>query len=168
MKIDLEGPAVRTSQRVLILGAATRGWYEADDQDRRTRILPRFQAMMDEWRELGARVLATLDDDLFMVGPPGSAGFTWYLIVEVDSLDTLAAMTQRVRETIDGVRMDRYVRFQARIGRPFSLLEPSAVQSDREALAEDVEEIAEEAEAAARWGDQEATTRLYRKLDATR
>ena len=86
--------------------------------DRRERILPRFQAMMDEWRGLGARVLATLDDDLFMVGPPAGANYTWYLLFEVDSLDVLAAMTQRVRATVDGVRMDEYVRFQARIGRP--------------------------------------------------
>jgi hypothetical protein len=45
-------------------------------------------------------------------------------MLELDSLDVLAAMTQRVRDEVDGVRMDRYVRFQARIGRPFFLLEP--------------------------------------------
>jgi hypothetical protein len=123
VKTDLTVPALATPYRVLVLGAATRGWYEADDEDRRTRILPRFQTMMDEWRDLGARVLATLDDDLFMVGPPGTAEFTWYLMLEVDSLGMLAAMTQRVRETVDGVRLDKYVRFQARIGRPFFLLE---------------------------------------------
>ena len=58
-----------------------------------------------------------------MVGPPAGANHTWYLLLEVDSLDVLAAMTQRVRATVDGVRMDKYVRFQARIGRPFFLLE---------------------------------------------
>ena len=121
--VEFEVPAVPSPHRVLLLGAATSGWYEAEDNDRRERILPRFQAMMDEWRGLGARVLATLDDDLFMVGPPAGANYTWYLLFEVDSLDVLAAMTQRVRATVDGVRMDEYVRFQARIGRPFFLLE---------------------------------------------
>lgn len=121
--VDFEVPSVPSPHRVLLLGAATSGWYEAEDDDRRTRILPRFQEMMNEWRELGARVLATLDDDLFMVGPPAGASYTWYLLLEVDSLDVLAAMTQRVRATVDGVRMDKYVRFQARIGRPFFLLE---------------------------------------------
>lgn len=32
-------------------------------------------------------------------------------------------MIQRIRETVDGVRMDEYVRFEARVGRPFFLLE---------------------------------------------
>lgn len=121
--VDFEVPSVPSPYRVLLLGAATRGWYEAEDDDRRERILPRFKAMMEEWRALGARVLATLDDDLCMVGPPGRANYTWYLLLEVDSLDVLAAMIQRVRVTVDGVRMDKYVRFQARMGRPFFLLE---------------------------------------------
>jgi hypothetical protein len=121
--VEFKVPSVPAPHRVLLLGAATRGWYEAEDDDRRERILPRFRAMTDEWRELGARVLATPDDDLFMVGSPGQANYTWYLLLEVDSLDVLAAMTQRVRTTVNGVRMDKYVRFQARIGRPFFLLE---------------------------------------------
>lgn len=125
MTTDAVRPPLPTPHRVLILGAATSAWYESEDEDRRTRILPRFQTMMDEWRELGARVLATLDDDLFMVGQPGTAKFTWYLMLEVDSLDTVAAMIQRIRETVGGVRMDKYVRFQTRIGRPFYLLEPT-------------------------------------------
>ena len=29
-----------------------------------------------------------------------------------------------IRETVDGVRMDEYLRFEARVGRPFFLLEP--------------------------------------------
>jgi hypothetical protein len=124
MSVEFQAPAGGGPHRVVILGAATRGWYEAPDDARRERILPRFQALMDEWRELGARVLATLDDDLHMVGPPPAGAWTWYLMLELDDLDALPAMIQRVRETVDGVRMDAYVRFQARVGRPFFLLEP--------------------------------------------
>ena len=69
--VEFEVPAVPSPHRVLMLGAATNGWYEAEDDDRRERILPRFQTMMNEWRDLGARVLATLDDDLFMVRTAG-------------------------------------------------------------------------------------------------
>jgi hypothetical protein len=32
-------------------------------------------------------------------------------------------MLQRIRETVDGVRLDAYMRWEARIGRPFFLLE---------------------------------------------
>lgn len=124
MTVDFEAPSLPTRNRVLLLGAATRGWYDADDETRREQILPRFRAMMDEWRGLGARVLATLDDDLFMVGPPGTTEFTWYLMIDVDDLASVTELLQRVRVTVDGVRMDKYVRFEARIGRPFFLLEP--------------------------------------------
>ena len=112
--------------RALFLGSMTSAWYEASDDERRERILPRFAQMMDEWREIGAKVLATVDDDLLMVGQPQSTGNTFYLIVEIDALDDVVKMIQRIRETVDGVRLDAYVRWEARIGRPFFLLEPRA------------------------------------------
>jgi hypothetical protein len=116
-------PRLPTPRRVILLGAATSAYYESSDEDRRTRILPRFKQLVEEWKELGARVLGTLDDDLFMVGQPGSPDFTWYLLFDVDRLETVVAMIQRIRENVDGVRMDEYVRFEARVGRPFFLLE---------------------------------------------
>jgi hypothetical protein len=130
MTVEFEAPAFGAPYRVLILGAATEGWYQADDETRRNHVLPRFSSLMEEWQALGARVLATLDDDLFMTGSPSAVHFAWYFILELDSLDVLAAMTQRVRDEVDGVRMDRYVRFQARIGRPFFLLEPERRVAD--------------------------------------
>lgn len=40
-------------------------------------------------------------------------------------------MIQRTREQADGIRMDRYVRFEAHVGRPFFLLEaPKADEAD--------------------------------------
>ncbi|WP_166355803.1 hypothetical protein [Phytoactinopolyspora limicola] len=122
MSVEFVPPTMPTPHRVLLLGAAT-GWYDASDEERRDRALPRFAAVVEEWRRLGARPLATLDDDLFMVGPPSGPDFTWYLLFEVDDLDVVVAMIQAVRESVDGVRLDEYVRFQARIGRPFFLLE---------------------------------------------
>jgi hypothetical protein len=130
MTVEFEAPTLGAPYRVLLLGAATEGWYQADDKTRTGQVLPRFASLMEEWRALGARVLATLDDDLFMTGSPSAVHFTWYLMIEVDDLDVLAAMTQRVRDEVDGVRMDRYVRFQARIGRPFFLLEPAKTRSE--------------------------------------
>lgn len=125
MGIEFEAPAVTVPLRVVLLGAAARGWYEADDAERREKVLPRLKQIFAEWEALGARVLATVDDDLFMVGEPHAPDFSWYLIFEVPSADVLAAMVHRFRVTVDGVRADRYVRIQARIGRPFFLLEPA-------------------------------------------
>jgi hypothetical protein len=123
MVVEMVKPEMPSPRRVILLGASTSAYYEASDEDKRSRILPRFKDLMEEWKALGARVLATLDDDLFMVGQPGSPDFTWYLMFEVDELETVVGMIQRIRENVNGVRMDEYVRFEARVGRPFFLLE---------------------------------------------
>lgn len=123
MAVDFVPPEVPKPYRAILLGAATNGWFEASDEDRRQKVLPRFRQMLEEWKGMGAKVLATLDDDLFMVGQPGAPDFTWYLIFEIPSLEALAAMIQGVRKTVDGVRLDRYIRIEARLGRPFFLLE---------------------------------------------
>ena len=116
-------PTIPSPLRVVFLGASAPGWYEAGGEERRERVLPAMQALFDEWKEMGAAPLATVDDDLFMVGSPGSPDFTWYLIYDVPTAEVLAAMIHRVRADRDGVRLDRYMRLEARIGRPFFLVE---------------------------------------------
>lgn len=111
-------------KRAILLGAMTPAWYDIAADDERARVLDRFRTVMEEWKELGARVVATLDDDLFMVGEPGSPAFTFYLIFDVDDAQVVIDMIQRLREPVDGIRMDRYARFEAHVGRPFFLLEP--------------------------------------------
>lgn len=125
MSVEMVFPDGTGPLRVLLLGAMTSAYYEASDSERRERILPRFRQLMEEWRQIGAQVLATVDDDLLMVGEPRSTGFTFYVIVEIERLAQVVEMIQRIRETVDGVRMDAYLRFEARIGRPFFLLEPT-------------------------------------------
>lgn len=110
-------------KRAILLGAMTSAYYEIVDSEDRAQVIDRFRKLMEEWQELGARVVATVDDDLFMVGEPGSSRFTFYLVFEIDSPDVVVQMIQRMREPVDGIRMDRYARFEARVGRPFFLLE---------------------------------------------
>jgi hypothetical protein len=121
--VEMVYPSAESRLRVVFLGAMTSSFYEASEEERRTRVLPRFAQLMEEWRELGARLLATVDDDLLMVGEPHSTGVTFYLVFEIDRFEVAMAMIQRLREPVDGVRMDRYARFEARVGRPFFLLE---------------------------------------------
>jgi hypothetical protein len=104
---------------VIFLGASGEGWFRATDAERREVVLPNLMTLFKEWLEMGAKPLATVDDDLFMVGPPGAPDFTWYLIYEVPKLETVAAMIHRVRTSRDGMRLDTYFRLEARIGRPF-------------------------------------------------
>ena len=125
MTVEMVYPEGTGVLRAVFLGAMTSAYYEASDEERRERILPRFKQLVEEWRQIGANVLATVDDDLMMVGEPRSTGYTFYLIVEIERLDDVVEMIQRIRETVDGVRMDEYVRFEARVGRPFFLLEPT-------------------------------------------
>ena len=124
MAVEMVSPRVSGSLRVLFLGAMTSAWYEAGEEERREQILPRFKQLTQEWLDLGARPLATLDDDLLMVGQPVSTGYTFFLMFEIERLETVVEMIQRLRESVDGVRMDTYARFEARVGRPFFLLEP--------------------------------------------
>ena len=126
MSVEMVSPRVSGTLRVLFLGAMTSAWYEASEDERRQRILPRFKGLMQEWQDLGATTVATLDDDLLMVGQPVSTGYTFFLMFEVERLETAVEMIQRIREPVDGVRMDAYARFEARVGRPFFLLEPPA------------------------------------------
>lgn len=125
--MDFVPPKLEPPFRVVLLGSATQGWYAASDDERSSAILPRFKELVNEWRLMGVRILATLDDDLFMVGEPAMRGFTWCILCDVDSVDVVVAMIQRLRESVGGVRMDEYVRFEARIGRPFFLLEDAEV-----------------------------------------
>lgn len=112
-------------KRAILLGAMTPAYYDIAADDERARVIDRFRRLMEEWLELGARVVATVDDDLFMVGEPGSPRFTFYLTFDVADPQVVVEMIQRVREPVDGIRMDRYVRFEAHVGRPFFLLEAS-------------------------------------------
>ena len=111
------------TRRAILLGAMTSAWYDLESDEERARVLGRFKKLMAEWLELGARVVGTLDDDLFMVGEPGSPTFTFYLLFDVDDAQVAIDMIQRLREPVDGIRMDRYARFEAHVGRPFFLLE---------------------------------------------
>jgi hypothetical protein len=105
--------------RILLLGGGLPAYFEASEQEKRDVFLPRFRALLAEWEELGAQVIASFCDDVLQVGPVSATSCAWYLIFEVDDLETVAKMIERVRTDVDGVRLDRYVRFEARVGRPF-------------------------------------------------
>ncbi len=110
----MDGP-----HRILVLGGGLPAYFEASEEEKRDVFLPRFRALLAEWEALGARVVASFCDDVLQVGPVNAAAWAWYLIFEVDGLEIAAKMIERVRSEVDGVRLDRYVRFETRLGRPF-------------------------------------------------
>ena len=105
--------------RVLVLGGGLSAFFEASEEEKTNVFLPAFRRLLARWEELGARVVASFCDDVLQVGPVESGRWAWYLIFEVDDLDVAVAMVDEVRTPIEGVRLDRYVRFEVRVGRPF-------------------------------------------------
>lgn len=105
--------------RVMVAGAALENFFAASEQEKAEHAMPRFKQILAEWEELGARVVASLCDDVLQVGPTDAPRWAWYLLFDVDDLDVAAAMIQATREEVDGVRGDRYFRFELRVGRPF-------------------------------------------------
>lgn len=105
--------------RVMVVGSGTNVFFDATSEERKTVFRPRFKAMLEEWEELGARMVCSFVDDVFQVGESEQPFWAWYLIFEVDSLDVAAQLMQASRETVDGVRLDRWIRLQLRVGRPF-------------------------------------------------
>jgi len=83
----------------------------------RELVVARMRRFFREWEERGATLLASVDDDYFLVGQPTSLEYTIFVIYDVPSLDLVADLIQSVREEVDGVRLDRYFRFEARVGR---------------------------------------------------
>ena len=116
---DWEPIPMHKPYRVMVAGAALENFFGASDDEKNERAMPRFKRLLAEWEELGARVVASMCDDVFQVGPTESPRWAWYLLFDVDDLDVAAAMIQATREDVDGVRADQYFRFELRIGRPF-------------------------------------------------
>jgi hypothetical protein len=105
--------------RILVLCGGLPAYFDASEEEKRDVFLPRFRALLADWEALGARVVASFCDDVLQVGPAAYGAWAWYLIFEVDDLGVAAKMIELVRTEAAGVRLDRYVRFETRIGRPF-------------------------------------------------
>jgi len=105
--------------RIMIAGTATDVFFAASEEEKEERAMPRFRQILAEWERLGARVVASICDDVFQVGVARAPRWAWYLLFDVDDLDVAAAMIQATREAVDGVRGDRYFRFELTVGRPF-------------------------------------------------
>jgi hypothetical protein len=119
--VPYERPNLEPPYRVLLLAAATDGWYGATAAERE-RLLGRLAAWFDAWTERGARLLASFDDDLFMVGQPAPLAYSVYVVYELDDLALVPRTLGELREEVDGIRLDAAFRMEARVGRRLFLL----------------------------------------------
>jgi hypothetical protein len=103
--------------RILVLLAATQGWYEAD-LSTRDRALEALSELFATVEAEGARLVGSVDDDLFATGQPLSLPYSIYVLYDVDDLGIVVRMTQRLRAS----ELARLFRCEARVGRSLFLL----------------------------------------------
>jgi chlorite dismutase len=116
--VEYAVPELRPPYRVLVLVAATDGWYEADASER-WRILDEFGDLLGEMTRRGARLVGSFDDDLFLTGQPAPLPYTIFLLYDVDDLDAVVQLVHALRSS----RLARFLRLEARIGRMLFLLD---------------------------------------------
>ncbi len=112
-------PASAAPLRVLFCIGVLPANFEADSATLR-RLLDVLKEVFGNLKErFDIDVLGTMDDDKLMVGPSTAFPWTSYILADVPDLDTVAAVTNLLRVTeVDGYRLWRYLRIEARVGRP--------------------------------------------------
>ncbi|TML85949.1 MAG: hypothetical protein E6G08_12940 [Actinobacteria bacterium] len=120
--MEYVAPSFEPPHRVLLLVGAGPGWYQAEDAAARKRVIARLQSFFDGWRDGGARLVGSFDDDYFVVGQPSSLGWSIFVLYEVPSLDLVVERVNSTREEVDGERLDRAFRMEVRVGRSLFLL----------------------------------------------
>lgn len=111
--------------RVLICGAVIEGWTQASRKEKWELVMPALVEMHRRWKDLGATLIATLDDRIMVKGAPGGRKWNWYEMYEVPDLETLGKMTAMLESPADEsvVNLYKYIRLEAIIGPPVRLFE---------------------------------------------
>jgi hypothetical protein len=102
---------------VLVLVAATAGWYEAD-ADRRASALAALRGLFGRAAERGARLVGSFDDDVFLTGQPASLQYSIYVLYDVDDLEVIVTLVHELRAS----ELGALLRAEARVGRRLFLL----------------------------------------------
>ena len=115
-----------TGLRALFAFGLTQSFFAEE----RARIPAIMEALKSNFADLekrfGVRVLGTLDDDELMVGAADTWPWTCYILAEVPDRASVAAVCNILRATeVDGVRLWKYLKVEARLGRPLFFGEPA-------------------------------------------
>jgi hypothetical protein len=105
--------------RVLFCFGVTQSFFDADPASVPGIAKAITDAFADLSGRFGIRVLGTMDDDELQVGASSSWPWTAYVLADVPDLQTVTKVTNILRETdVDGARLWKYMRVEARVGRP--------------------------------------------------
>jgi hypothetical protein len=107
------------SLRVLFCFGVSQSFFDEDPADVPEIAAAIGKAFEDLSGRFGLRVLGTMDDDELMVGPSVVWPWTAYVLAEAPSLESVTAVCNILREaTIGSARLWKYLRVEARVGRP--------------------------------------------------
>jgi hypothetical protein len=116
---EMTSPASPAPLRVLFCIGVLPANFEADAATLRLLFDALKEAFGNLKERFGIDVLGTMDDDKLMVGPSTAFPWTSYILADVPDLDTVAAVTNLLRVTeVGDSRLWRYLRIEARVGRP--------------------------------------------------
>lgn len=105
--------------RVLLRAGVIEGWTQGTSEERRDLVFPEYIEVHRKWKEMGVKMIGTIDDRLTQAGTPGSRQYGWYELYEVNDLSTVGKMLDLIRHSQLGkVRLDKYMRYDALIGTP--------------------------------------------------
>jgi hypothetical protein len=114
-----------SGRRALFAFGLTQEFFNED----RARIPAIMEALKSSFADLeqrfGVRVLGTLDDDEMMVGATKTWPWTCYILADVPDHAAVASVCNLLRETeIGEARLWKYLKIEARLGRPLFFAEP--------------------------------------------
>ena len=115
--------AASSPWRMIVRGAFQDPWSTAS-QEEKDAVFDEWIQIHRGWQERGCRLIATLDDELNMVGQPGARLWNFYSISEIpDPAITLELLNPFRTEDPARIRLDRYLRFELVVGTPISTME---------------------------------------------
>jgi hypothetical protein len=117
--------SVRGMRALFALGL-TQDFF-SEDRAQIPRLMEALQqGFADLESKFGVRVLGTIDDDETMVGATESWPWTCYILAEVPDREAAVKVCNLVREIeVGDARLWKYVKIEARIGRPLFFAEPT-------------------------------------------
>lgn len=105
--------------RIMLAFSATQAFFDGDGAEKKAVKSALEEAFADLRGRFDVNVLATIDDDQLAVGPSSGWPWTSYVVADAPDLDRVFALCDLVRRTPVGeVTLARYIRVEARIGRP--------------------------------------------------
>ena len=93
-------------------------------QEEKNEVFQAWVAAHEQWKELGCRLIATLDDELNMVGQPAARLWNFYSVWEIPEPSIVYDLLNLFRvEDPEVIRLDRYFAIETVVGKPVVSLE---------------------------------------------